>query len=383
MAKFTYGDLKDDIYLKPFLPLLPFLWKVYEELGWEEGVDNYERMGSESIFKFFETRLNESIQTCQDVLNGKFTSPEKVLSYIIMIPSIIIRSDLVIGTQKLFGGESCDITFATVHDYDAELLLLLNCHIEDGVPVDWYMVRQEDDILDRRHMKFGYKLREIPKKLKNMNKAALMLKDVLKDIRNERSPEWAHADYFISTVVSSWAIDLMCQPSNYESIASTYDGWASKEKYGLPDYTFALHPFPSAMGMFFYQGRSEFTKKLCSLTNEMKLYLQPWEPYNYEIIKTNTPGLFGIYKKTVEEDGIPFPSQTIKSEYPNLKSSDMNIKFNKKYPKGETIKPEHLNMDLDEFLQGMYFNIDHETKPHKIDKSEIISLGIGRNTKFV
>ena len=379
----TYAELSDDLYLKPYLPLLSFLWRVYKELGWEEGVDNYDRMGEESIFKFFETRLNESIQTSQDVLSEKIRHPDKVLSYIIMLPSLIIRSDLVIGTQKLFGGMSTDVTFATVHDYDAEILLLLNCHIEDGVPVDWYMIRQSDEILDRRHMKYGYKLREIPKRTKNMTKAALMLKDVLKDIRNERTPEWDNSDYFIATVVSSWAINLMCIPSNYESIGETYDGWASKERYGLPDYTFALHPFPTAFNMFFYQGRGEMSKKIASLTTNMNLYVQPWEPYNYNIIKTKVPGLFKIYKDHVENEGVPFPIQSINCEYPNIKSSDPNTRFQKKFPKGETIKPEHFGMDLDEFLQGLYMDVNHETKPQQLDKSRIVSTGIGRNTEFL
>ena len=43
------------------------------------------------------------------------------------------------------------------------------------------MIREADDILDRRHMKYGYKLREIPRRVKNMKKAAAMLEDILKD----------------------------------------------------------------------------------------------------------------------------------------------------------------------------------------------------------
>jgi len=35
-----------------------------------------------------------------------------------MVPSLVIRSDLTIGTQKLLGGDSVDITFATIHDRD-------------------------------------------------------------------------------------------------------------------------------------------------------------------------------------------------------------------------------------------------------------------------
>ncbi|MFX1297624.1 MAG: hypothetical protein ACFFD2_22595 [Promethearchaeota archaeon] len=377
----TYGEMPDDLYLKPFLPLLSFLWRVYKKRGWE-GVDNYEAMGDEGIFSFFETRLNESIYTVKDVIDGKITQPEKVLSYIIMIPSLVIRSDLVIGTQRLFGGDSTDVTYAVVHDYNAELLILLNCHIEDGIPVDWYMVRQQDELLDRRHMKYGYKLREIPQRTKSLFKAANMLMSVLKDVRNERTPQWADAEYYVGTVVSSWAINLMCIPSNYESIGETYDGRASKDKYGLPDYTFGLHPFPSAFNMFFYKGRSDYTKIIASLTTNMDFYVQPFEPHNLELLRRNTPELFAIYEDQIENEGIPFPIQSINCKYPNLKSKDPNIRFDKQYPPGDFLTPADLGLTLEEFLSGVYLDINHETPATKIDASKIKSTGIGRNTIF-
>ncbi|NHI92249.1 MAG: hypothetical protein EAX96_07075 [Candidatus Lokiarchaeota archaeon] len=377
-----YGEMSDDLYLKPFLPMLSILWKVYKELGWE-GVDNYEAMGTESIYKFFETRLNESIFTSQDVLSNSIQNPDKVLSYIIMLPNVSIRSDLCIGTMKLFTGESCDVTFCTVRDDDSSVLLLLNCHVEDGIPVDWFMIREDDEILNRRHMKLGHKLRDIPKKAKNMKKAASIMQDVLRDIRNERTPEWAHAQYFSANVLSSWAINLMCIPSNYESIGEMYDGWASKEKYGLPDYTFALLPFPTAFNMFFLQGRGDFIKKIAGLTTETFLYMQPWEEYNYELIKRKVPHLFKIYKEGIESEGIPFPIQSVNSEYPNLKKQDINIKFDKNYPQGPRIMLDELELEFDEFAKGVYFDINLDTKPQQVGKDRIISKGIGRSTVFV
>ncbi|MHA1893050.1 MAG: hypothetical protein ACTSX4_00980, partial [Candidatus Helarchaeota archaeon] len=64
------------------------------------------------------------------------------------------------------------------------------------------------------------------------------------------------------------------------------------------------------------------------------------------------------------------------------KSKDPDIQFENKFPEGEFLKPEHLGYSIEEFLQGIYLDINHETKPQKLDKSKILSLGIGRNTKF-
>ncbi|MHA1798565.1 MAG: hypothetical protein ACTSVY_08975 [Candidatus Helarchaeota archaeon] len=78
-----------------------------------------------------------------------------------------------------------------------------------------------------------------------MKKSAILLENVLRDIRNERTPEWSNSDYFVGTVIAAWSINLMYKPSNYESLRETYNGWASKEIYGLPDYTFNIHPYRS------------------------------------------------------------------------------------------------------------------------------------------
>ncbi len=363
----TYGEMPDDLFVKPYLPLFSFLWRVYEQLGWE-GVDNYDVMGDDAIFAFFETRLNESIYTVKDVIEGKISPPEKVLSYSAAIPSLVIRSDLVIGMQKLLGGDSVDFTFAVLHDYNSELLLLLNVHIEDGIPVDWYMIRQNDEILDRRHLKLGYKLKEIPRRVKDQGKAAKYLEDVCRDMRNERTPQWSGSDYYVATVISSWAINLMWIPSNYEGIGETYDGWASKEKYGLPDYTFVIHPYPSAFNLFFYQGRSTFISKLASLSTNMAFYLQPFEPRNLEILRNGAPHVVNIYKDQILNEGVPFPNQTLNCEFPNIRKKDPNIRFKKKYPKGDFVKPDDLNLTFDEFLKGVYLDVNHETKPQKLDK---------------
>ncbi|MHA1230860.1 MAG: hypothetical protein ACTSPQ_09450 [Candidatus Helarchaeota archaeon] len=379
--QYTYGDIPDNMYIKPYLPLLSFLWRIFRKYGWE-GVDNYDRVGIEGVYQFFKTRLDESIMTMKEVVEGKIKEPEKVLSYIIMVPSLVIRSDLTIGAQKLFGGDSLDISFAVIHDRDQSIYLILNCHVEEGIPVDWYMVKQGDELLERRHMKYGYKLKEIPQRMKKHSKTAKALIDVLRDVRNERTPQWKYSDYNIGIVISGWAINLMYQPSNYESIAETYDGRAAKDIYGLPDYTFIMEPFSPAFNMFFYKGREDFIKMIASITTNMYFYVQPLEPFNLDLVKSRAPHVFEIYKDVIEKEGIPFPKQTINSSYPNIKKKDPNIRFVKKYPKGPFIKPENIGLSLEEFLEGIFFDINHETEPQIIDESKIISIGIGRNTKF-
>ncbi|MHA1830155.1 MAG: hypothetical protein ACTSWR_01325, partial [Candidatus Helarchaeota archaeon] len=135
--------------------------------------------------------------------------------------------------------------------------------------------------------------------------------------------------------------------------------------------------------LFFMKGRSEFCKILASITTNMYFYIQPFEPYNFNLIKTRTSEFFNIYKEMVEKEGIPFLIQTINIYYKNLKEKDPNIRFEKSCPKGNFIRPDDIGMDLEEFLHGVFFDINHETPLQKIDQTKILSIGIGRETKFI
>ena len=75
-------------------------------------------------------------------------------------------------------------------------------------------------------------------------------------------------------------------------------------------------------------------------------------------------------------------STTINSKYSNLKSKDPNIRFDKSYPPGDFVTPADLGLTLEEFLSGVYLDVNHETPAQKIDASKIQSTGIGRNTVF-
>ncbi len=380
---FTFSDIPDNVKAKPYLPLLTNVWEIYQTYGWDRTLRFIDecKLG---VYDFFEARLNESIGTSKDLLNGKFAEPEKVLSYILVIPSLTIRSDLIQGTQKLIAGDSADMTFISLDDVTGEIFCLLNGHLEDGIPVDWWLVRPEDELLDRRHLKLGYKLREIPRRFNNITKASEKLIEVFRDIRNERTPQWATSIYYSASVWVSFALNVIFEPSNFESIASTFDGWAAKQQHKLPDYLFCFHPFPSILNMFFLQGREQFANKLSWLTTEGHLYLQPFEESTLEVVMDLHAEIFELYKKGILEEGVPFPIQTLKSTFPNEKNKkDPDNRFNMKYPEGKFVQMDDLGLEFDEVLKGAYLDISTETPvTDPIDPSKVLSTGIGRGTRF-
>jgi hypothetical protein len=300
-------------------------------------------------------------------------------------PSLTIRADLIQGTQKLLAGDSADVTFISLDDVTGEIFCLLNGHLEDGIPVDWWLVRPEDELLDRRHLKLGYKLREIPRRFNNIVKASEKLIDVFRDIRNERTPQWTSSIYYAATVWVSFALNVIFEPSNFESIASTFDGWAAKELFKLPDYLFNFYPWPSMLSMFFYQGRKAFANKLSWLTTEGHLFLQPFEESTLKVVKDLHADIFKLYKDGICERGIPFPIQTLGSTFPNAKNvKDPDNRFQTIYfPEGKFIQIEDLGLSFEQVLKGAYLNITTETPiTEKIDNSKVISLGIGRLSQF-
>lgn len=381
----TYAEIPDDVRAKPYLPLLTNVWEIYQTYGWERTL-KFIYECQEGVYDFFETRLNESIGTSKALMEGKFTEEQarKVLSYILILPSLTIRSDLTQGTQKLLAGDSADMTFISLDDVSGEIFCLLNGHLEDGIPVDWWLVRPDDELLDRRHLKLGYKLREIPKRFNNMNKASEKLIEVFKDIRNERTPQWANSMYYSASVWVSFALNVIFEPSNFESIASSYDGFAAKSEHKLPDYLFAFYPWPSMLNLFFLQGREAFSNKIAWLTTEGHLFLQPFEDSTLEVVQTLHAEIFELYKKWITERGIPFPIQTLKSSFPNAKNKkDPDNQFAVKYPEGEFVKIDDLGLEFEEVLKGAYLDITSETPvDEKLDSARVLSIGIGTGTKF-
>lgn len=378
----SYASIPDDVLLKPFLPLMPILWEYYQEFGWS-WMKKYLDQCEDACYYFFEDRLNQAIETSQLVFNGAIEEPGKVLSYIINIPPLTIRSDLVQGATKLIAGYSFDVVWVSV-DHTQNIFVLLNAHCEDGIPVDWWIVGREDDLLDRRHLKYGWKLKEIPAKFKSFQKTAARIEDVLRDIRNERTPEWGTADYIVAPIWMAYTVELFMQGSNFECMANIWEGFGAKQ-YRLPDNMFSINPFPTILKAMFLSGKEGFIRKIGQLTTENHLYYQPIEERTFQKFKTNMPESIEILKRKYYDEGLPFPIQTIEATMPNIKNkSGPDDRFKVHYPNSNLVSMKDWGFSYEEARHGAYFNITTDTLPtEKLDRSRVLSLGIGKKTKFL
>ncbi|MHA1298759.1 MAG: hypothetical protein ACTSO9_04860 [Candidatus Helarchaeota archaeon] len=386
----TYGDIPDHVPSKGYYPLARNIWQVLKEMGWD-----YLKPALSSMIDNFhdivKLRLDEAIKTAQSAMKGELSDLDKIFSYFFFPPVLEIRTDLQQGTSKLLYGESVDVTYITLSDETGEFAFLLNCHGEDGIPVDWYLVGADDELMERRHMKLGFKLKEAYKKTKGLTQTAARTIDILKDVRNERTPQWSNAAYFTIIVWGLGVSNAGLEVSNYENIAFLHDG-VNNRQWGLPDPCFTFFPWPAFIKILFDMDRANYTKRFTGLSSENKLCCHSAQfpgladyTGGYEFF-TNYPEAFDLsFKRKWEKEGVPFPIQTLETQMPKLKKTlpaDLT-ELDFKVPKGDRIFAEDLDLTLEEAIKGVYLDYDHETKPRKAKPEDMISKDCGVRTEVL
>ncbi|NVM54473.1 MAG: hypothetical protein HWN66_12285 [Candidatus Helarchaeota archaeon] len=380
---YTYGDLPET-RTKRYYPLGKHLMRVHSKMGF----DYLHRMQDSSNamqYPVLKERLTETIATTRAVLEGKLRG-EKIITYMIFPPVSSQRGDLTQGSMKLLYGDSVDLTFIVMDDnQDGEISFILNGHEEDGIPVDWWLVGRDDELLERRHLKLGYKLKELPSKVKNLTECGRLAINILRDVRNERTPHWSTSAYHICMTWGSGGSNQLLMRSSWEGFASLWDGVNAKRIYGLPDYWFCYIPWPAMVNTLFLMQREQWTMRICGLTTGHKLYLQGHENIVTDWMLEKFPEIYNeVLKEHIEKNGVPTPVQTLECQLPNLRDKSVYERedFAWYYPHPENfIKLDDLGIDFKTFIKGIFLDVTHETT-EKVTGSHIISYGMGRNTKF-
>jgi len=385
--QYTYGEIDDDIITKRFFPLSHHLWGAYREMGYLFLEKFIPEVSGELIHDVVKVRLDGALEAAKHMVSGKNSHPEKSCVWNIFPPVVTLRGDLAQGTMKLLYGDSVDVSFVGIFDLTNEILAIFNGHMEDGVPVDWWVVGPDDELLQRRHRKLGIKLMDLPKKSKNINQMGARLTETLKDIRNERTPEWSTSDYNIAMVYGSGALSFFVEPSVYEIFGLLWDGINAKKVHGMKDSWFGFTPMPSLLNMFFNASRPESIKKFTGLNTANNLVVQMFEDEAKQIVMDLEPAIYKDFFEKGMRDGAYWPTQSLGCIPPKFK--DKKTFENEEtlrdwnYPAGNRITPESLGMAIDEFTKGIYFDINHETKPGSVDpKEKIVATGWGMNMDY-
>ncbi|MFX1451560.1 MAG: hypothetical protein ACFFCM_11995 [Promethearchaeota archaeon] len=383
MSPYSYGDIPDDFPSKVFTPLGEHLYKLFREFGHEyftEKTTTSDVAFFDKASDFLSAKFKIAVDTAKRVISGEIKNPENVLTTWFFPPVMYVRSDLQMGSTKLIYGNSTDITFICINDANYMPELLINGHMEDGVPVDYWYIVGEDEVFERRHIKLGTRLRDIPSKTKDFVKGGFQILDILKDVRNERSPQWSDSAYSMCMLWITGAINMFVEPSSWSALAEIWDGVNAKKIYGRPDYFYCYVPWPPIMNLLFAMGRPEFTMRLTGLLTNHLLFVNGFEPEMINFYKDVVPEIWDWLTNNMRESGVPTPRQTLGCRPPDLKDKKKfeNREFDWIYPEGVRVKPFEWNLSDEEVFSGILTDITHETPAEPLYGEEhILSKGIG------
>jgi len=381
MGKHLLSELENEN--KEFMILAPHMYRCFRELGADYVIDLFPKF-DEIQYKLIKERWDNMITTSRMVLNGKFTTEQATKMMLYTLPHVIsTRTDLQTGLVKLLYGDSVDVTAVMVNDLTGEIVTAMNGHQEQGVSVDWWVVSMQDELLDRRHRKIGVKIRDIYNKTKSVNKTARLILDVMKDIRNERTPEWSGSLYSIVMLHTSGLFNFFVEPSNYEVLGSIWDGYRSKNHYKMKDWWFLFYPDLPLINSMALSSRSNFMARLGGLTSGKALCLHALEDQALEWIKTDIPEAFSSVVVPGWKQGIPTARMTLGSEVGTGDKMLINDEINRTYPEGTMITEDKMNFSGDDIFQGYLTNImDDAPLDVEVSEKNLITKHFGKNSTF-
>ena len=254
----TNETTAEDIYLKD--PWFPITIEIISEVS---------------------ARMDKAIEHAEEYQDNK----EKIYTDFWMLPpTVAISTNIQKDTTQLIYGKKCSCSFALIDDFTGELMAVWNNYLEDGFPIDRYYIvpmlpghEGDNDLFNRRHMKLGERLRDLPKKKNRpLVESAKYILDILGDIRNEKHPERSGSNFFICVALLSGAINQISIKSNYDILATIWDGVNSK-KLGFPEQYFFYYPWPPILNTLFAAPRDIWIQRLTSLTLKNRFYINHQE----------------------------------------------------------------------------------------------------------
>lgn len=301
-------------------------------------------------------------------------------------PNLTIRADLHSASSVMIYGPSHDISFMGINDVTRELEFAFNIHMDEGFPVDWWWISGDDEIFKRRHMKLGYRLKEMPQKFPDITESAARVREIMMDIRNERNPQWANSSFSVCFVFI--LVGVMTGFSNWDAIGQIYDGVNAKSIYQLPHPLFGYEPWPPILNSLFALARKDWSVSISKLLTGNQLFLQPTSMGILEHARKNFPDeydrLILLMSYELKKIGIPLPAQSlnvIPPKYDPITGKWESLDY--KYPAGPRVFYENLDLSFEEAISGVLFDITHRTKIEKVTRDNIVSLGHGFNTKYL
>jgi hypothetical protein len=384
-----YHTVKDDWYAKKFLGMVTNILDIMVALGWDECMRVYDKVVNLTLDELI-FRMEEAIDVIQGIKNGNISPEEarRMTTFWIMPPVLISRADLLQGSNRLVYGNSCDITFMGLSDFNKEVLFAINFHFEDGLPTNYWYVRPKDPLLDKRHMKLGIMFKDIPKNFPTLAEAGDNIIPILKDIRNEKDPTHAGSSYNICFFMETSGINNGVSMTNYDEYSFMWEGincgnqshWnksANGSKSWFNDAIQLYEPWPPIFLQLTRLPRDMWIKRISGLLTDSRVYIQ------YLLADWDAVVPVKAWQKRMWDEGIALPDAVFQRRMPDCSSkNEKDWTFRYTYPKDTPrMTLDNLGLSLDDVRKGVLLDWTWQSKGVPSGK-HVVAIGHGRNIKY-
>ncbi len=391
------AEIPDSYYSKRFIPLCDNLLTALRLAdSWKDYVgDRADREAfEESMVNGIKTRMNESFEISKVVEEEKISKErqKQTMCFWGYPPLLPVRMDMQSLSTKMIYGPSVDISFVCISDEDREIFFIFNLHVEESIPQKeeglWFLLKsKEPEIFNRRHMKLGIRLSDLGKKIKNNIEVARRVREILIDIRNERTPQWSHSAYYVAFYFMVGVANSSLEFNSYNSLGIIWDGCNADERYGMENCIYNYEPLPPILQMMFKLDRPLWLDRLTNALTGGLLYLNHFEQETLESMKKRSYEIYNTYMRFFSwklKQGIVFPSQSVQVKPPIYnKETGKWEQMGFEYPEGPRIHYEDLGLSFEDMFRGVLLDITHKSKPEKVTQEDIISIGHGLKTKYL
>lgn len=257
----------------------------------------WQRMKYENLVEWV-YRVNQAIKTCDRIVKEPPSREDSYLAknmcYLSHPPAYLCRSEIGKASCQALFGKYATVEYVHVDDFSREVYWIVGYHNEEGLPVHLWTLGVSEDIakyfdaedesvftqsteartgaskaelnerLDRRHLRTGIRVRDIPKKYWDPYDWGMAARDVISDLRVEGFPKWIHATLYlacVSTIASTIAQNAL---TSSEFFIYVYYGLNTKA-LGLEYNAFGYVPIPPLLNTLLNLPQETFVKRMSEL----------------------------------------------------------------------------------------------------------------------
>lgn len=167
-------------------------------------------------------------------------------------PVVVLPLRLGPAVSVLLYGQSVDTCWTCLDQFTMENMWAVDWHFEDGLQTAnnwWYLDDDWKPIMERRHLRTGEKFKYLCVQ-RPLAEGGFMVMDIMKDLRNERTPEYANSAMYYHGYVDNVSIQAQYPSRSELEIVGLINVYFSP-RVGFPYHSYNYFcPIPGLFAMF-------------------------------------------------------------------------------------------------------------------------------------